>query len=85
MLDLAFIDADKVGYPDYYEEILARTRPGGLVVIDNVLASGRLVDPEEKSEQVAAIRRTNELVAGDERVDSAMVAIADGLMFARKR
>ena len=85
VLDLAFIDADKEAYPDYYEEVLARTRPGGLVVIDNVLASGRLLDPDEKSEQVEAIRRTNELVAGDERVDSAMVAIADGLMFARKR
>jgi caffeoyl-CoA O-methyltransferase len=84
-LDLAFIDADKEGYPAYYEAVLARTRSGGLIVIDNVLAAGRVVAPDETSEQVEAIRATNELVAADERVDSAMVAIADGLMLARKR
>jgi caffeoyl-CoA O-methyltransferase len=85
VFDLGFIDADKQTYPDYYEEILARTRPGGLIVVDNVLGAGRILDPEETSEQVEAIRATNELIAADERVDSAMVGIADGLMLARKR
>jgi caffeoyl-CoA O-methyltransferase len=83
--DLAFIDADKENYPAYYELVLARTRPGGLIVVDNVLAAGRVVDPDNDQEQVRAIHQTNELIAADERVDAAMVAIADGLMLARKR
>jgi caffeoyl-CoA O-methyltransferase len=83
--DLAFIDADKESYPAYYEQVLARTKPGGLIVVDNVLAAGRVIDPDNDQGQVRAIRETNELIAGDERVDSAMVAIADGLMLARKR
>jgi caffeoyl-CoA O-methyltransferase len=83
--DLAFIDADKESYPAYYEQILARTKRGGLIVVDNVLAAGRVIDPDNDQEQVRAIRETNELIAADERVDCAMVAIADGLMLARKR
>ncbi len=83
--DLAFIDADKENYPAYYEQVLQRTKPGGLIIVDNVLAAGRLIDPENDQPQVMAIRETNELIAGDERVDCAMVAIADGLMLARKR
>ena len=83
--DLGFIDADKEGYPAYYELVLARTRPGGLIVVDNVLAAGRVTDPGNDQEQVIAIRETNDLIAADDRVDSAMVAIADGLMLARKR
>ncbi len=91
VFDFAFIDADKTGYPDYYEELLARTRAGGLICIDNVLAGGRIADPDADSlddfsrESIAAIERTNELVAADERVDTAMVSIADGLMLARKQ
>ena len=54
-------------------------------MIDNVLGAGRVIEPDERSEQVEAIRATNDLVAADERVDTAMVAIADGLMLARKR
>jgi caffeoyl-CoA O-methyltransferase len=83
--DLAFIDADKENYPAYYEQVLARTKPGGLIVVDNVLAAGRVIDPDNDQEQVRAIRETNDLIAADERVDCAMVAIADGLMLARKR
>ena len=85
VFDLGFIDADKENYPAYYEAVLARTKPGGLIVVDNVLAAGRVTDPDNDQEQVRAIRETNELIAADERVDSAMVAIADGLMLARKR
>ena len=85
VFDLGFIDADKETYPAYYEQVLARTRPGGVIVVDNVLAAGRVIDPLNDQEQVVAIRATNDLIAADERVDAAMVGIADGLMLARKR
>jgi caffeoyl-CoA O-methyltransferase len=88
VFDFAFIDADKPGYPEYYELVLARTRPGGLIMVDNVLCDGRVVGDRGDgggAEQVEAIRRTNETIAGDERVDAAMVAVADGIVLARKR
>lgn len=85
MLDLGFIDADKSGYPVYYEEILRRLRPGGLVLVDNVLWMGRVADPQAEDEQTRAIRAFNELVAGDERVDRVMLPISDGLTIVRKR
>jgi caffeoyl-CoA O-methyltransferase len=84
-LDLAFIDADKPGYPVYYEEILKRLRPGGLVLVDNVLWMGRVADPEVDDEQTRAIRSFNDFVAGDDRVDRVMLAISDGLTILRKR
>ncbi len=84
-VDLAFIDADKPGYPDYYEALLARLRPGGVILIDNVLWHGAVVDPEDQSELTQAIRSFNDLVAADERVDRVMLPIADGLTIARKR
>jgi caffeoyl-CoA O-methyltransferase len=86
--DFAFIDADKAGYPEYYELVLPRIRGGGLIVVDNVLSDGRVVesgDDGTRPEQVAAIRALNDTIAADERVDTAMVAIADGLMLALKR
>jgi caffeoyl-CoA O-methyltransferase len=85
LFDFAFIDADKTGYPDYYKEVLPRTRLGGLIVVDNVLQGGDVVREDADGESVQAIRRLNEAIAADERVDTAMVAIADGLMIARKR
>lgn len=85
MLDLGFIDADKSGYPVYYEEILRRLRPGGLVLVDNVLWMGRVADPRAEDEQTRAIRAFNDLVAGDERVDRVMLPISDGLTIVRKR
>lgn len=89
VFDLAFIDADKTGYPDYYEECLGRLRPGGVIMLDNVLSAGRVVDPsgpdEESAPSVRAITELNERIRDDERVDLAMVAIADGLTIARKR
>jgi len=84
-LDLAFIDADKVSYIDYYEEILARMGPGGLILVDNVLWSGAVVDPAVNDANTAAIRRFNDHVAADRRVDSVMLPISDGLTFARKK
>ena len=87
--DLAFIDADKANYPAYYEEVLTRVRPGGLVLVDNVLGAGRILrigelDPKA-ARSVGAIRELNERIRDDERVDVAMVGIADGLTLARKR
>jgi caffeoyl-CoA O-methyltransferase len=84
-LDLAFIDADKPGYPVYYEEILARLRPGGVILADNVLWMGRVADPAIDDPQTQAIRSFNDLVANDERVDKVMLPISDGLTIARKR
>jgi caffeoyl-CoA O-methyltransferase len=85
LFDFAFIDADKPGYPDYYEELLPRMRSGGLVVVDNVLQGGDVVRDDADGDSVTAIRRLNDTITADDRVDTAMVAIADGLMFARKR
>lgn len=84
-LDLAFIDADKVSYIDYYEEILTRLRPGGLVLVDNVLWGGAVANPEVSEANTVAIRRFNDHVAADRRVDSVMLPISDGLTFARKK
>ena len=81
--DFAFIDADKVSYPEYYELVLARMRPGGLIVVDNVLAGGAIVEPD--GEQSAATAELNDLIAKDERVDVSMIGIADGLTLALKR
>jgi caffeoyl-CoA O-methyltransferase len=83
--DLAFIDADKPGYTVYYEEILRRLRPGGLILADNVLWSGAVVDPEARDASTLAIRTFNDLVAADERVDRVMIPLSDGLTLARKR
>jgi caffeoyl-CoA O-methyltransferase len=83
--DIAFIDADKPGYDDYYEQCLARLRPGGLVLLDNVLLSGRVLDPPDDDESARAIAALNDKLAADERVDLAMLGIADGITIARKR
>ena len=85
LFDLAFIDADKLGYPAYYEEILKRLRPNGLILVDNVLWGGRVIDPGAADPDTQAIRAFNDRLAGDERVDVVMVGIADGLTLARKR
>jgi len=84
-LDLAFIDADKPSYVDYYEELLPRLRPGGVVLVDNVLWMGNVARPEADDAQTVAIRRFNDHVTADRRVDSVMLPIADGLTLARKR
>jgi caffeoyl-CoA O-methyltransferase len=85
VFDLAFIDADKPGYPVYYEEILARTRPNGVILVDNVLWSGNVAKPEMDDGNTSAIRAFNDLVASDGRVESVILPIADGLTFIRKR
>ena len=83
--DLAFIDADKPAYIDYYEELMVRLRPGGLILVDNVLWSGRVADPAADDEQTRAIRAFNDRVASDARGDCVMLPISDGLTLVRKR
>jgi caffeoyl-CoA O-methyltransferase len=83
--DLAFIDADKLSYDAYYERALELVRAGGLIAIDNVLWSGRVADPADREESTEVIRALNAKIAVDERVDVAMVPIADGLTLARVR
>ena len=82
--DLAFIDADKTGYDRYYERCLDLLRPGGLVLIDNVLWGGAVIDPDDDSEDTAAIRALNAKLKDDARVDACMVPVGDGLTLARK-
>src|SRR5215216_2909921 len=81
--DFAFIDADKAGYPDYYELVLARMRPGGLVLLDNMLQGGRVVSPDTESTRV--IDALNRRIHDDDRVDMAMTIGSDGLTFVRVR
>ncbi len=83
--DLAFIDADKPAYPVYYEEIVTRLRPNGVILVDNTLQGGRIVDPEANDDSVVAMRAFNDLVASDDRVESALLTLGDGLTLLRKR
>ena len=83
--DFAFIDADKGGYLDYYERLLALLRPGGLVAVDNTLWDGAVADPADRSPDTVALREFNARLHADERVDLSLVPIGDGLTLARKR
>jgi caffeoyl-CoA O-methyltransferase len=83
MFDYVFLDADKPAYPDYYEEIVPRLLPGGLLLIDNVLLRGEVTDPQDERERI--MDGLNDRVTSDERVDSVMVLVADGLTFVRRR
>ena len=83
--DFAFIDADKTSYSDYFAEILPRTRPGGLILFDNVLWGGGVVDVTNTREGTQAIRALNDQIRDDPRIESVMLAVSDGLTIARKR
>jgi predicted O-methyltransferase YrrM len=83
--DFVFIDADKRNYDNYYERSLRLVRPGGLIVIDNVLWSGRVAEPQERDPRTVAIREFNAKLHTDERIDLSIIPIADGLTLARKR
>jgi len=83
--DLAFIDADKPGYIDYYEQIVPRLRPNGVILVDNVLFGGGVIDPTITDPSTQGIRDFNDHVIADERVDCVMLAIGDGLTFIRRR
>lgn len=84
-IDLAFVDADKTGYRAYYDELLPRLRPNGLLVFDNVLWMGQVIDPTDSSEDTAAIRALNDFLLHDERVDTVMLPVSDGITLVRKR
>jgi caffeoyl-CoA O-methyltransferase len=84
-IDLAFIDADKPSYPAYYEELLARLRPNGVILVDNVLWSGAVVNRDANDDNTTAIRAFNDMVAADDRVEAVMLPIADGLTLCRKK
>jgi caffeoyl-CoA O-methyltransferase len=83
--DFAFIDADKVGYLDYYEEVLRLLRPGGLTMIDNVLRAGQVLEPDDGDEGGVVVRELNRRIAADDRVAAAMLGVADGITLALKR
>jgi caffeoyl-CoA O-methyltransferase len=84
VIDLAFIDADKPGYPAYWAEIVPRVRPGGAILVDNVLRGGRVLDPGDDAAD-SAIVRFNDLVRGDDRVELVILPIGDGVTLARRR
>ncbi len=82
-LDFAFIDADKVGYPIYWDELVPRMRPGGVVAVDNTLRDGRVLAPQNADDR--AIAAFNDEILSDVRVDVVMLPIADGVTLARVR
>ncbi|MFI6770918.1 O-methyltransferase [Streptomyces sp. NPDC050355] len=83
-IDLAYLDADKGGYIAYWEELVPRLRPGGLIVADNVLYHGEVADPAATGSALA-IRAFNDHVSADRRMESVLLTVADGLTLARKR
>jgi predicted O-methyltransferase YrrM len=84
-VDLAFVDADKESYPTYYEELVRRLRPGGVLVLDNVLLGGRVFDDAEQGERVTAMRAVNDRAVADDRVDAVMLPLRDGVTVVRRR
>ena len=83
--DFAFVDAAKREYPDYHERVIQLLRPGGVVAYDNVLWGGAVIDESETDPDTVGVRRLNERLAIDERVEVSMIPIGDGLTLARKR
>ncbi len=84
-VDLAFVDADKQGYVAYHEELVPRLRRGGLLLVDNTLWAGRVVDAAADDDDTVAIRGYNDHAAADDRVDTVLVPVADGLTLCRRR
>ena len=84
-LDFAFVDADKAGYDAYYNALLPRLRPGGLIAFDNMLWGGDVIDPENKDDDTRAIRALNDRLTSDQRVDNVLLTIGDGVHLCRKR
>lgn len=82
-IDFCFIDADKETYPLYYKEVLQRTRPGGLILLDNMFKSGKVLAPSDSESR--AIASLNETIASDERVDNVLLTVRDGIQLVRKR
>ena len=83
--DFAFVDADKTGYDGYYEQLLRLVRPGGLIVFDNTLWGGRVLDEDSDDEDTRAIQALNAKLSSDERITLCLVPLADGVTLARRR
>lgn len=83
--DMAFVDADKPSYLAYYDELLVRLRPNGVMLFDNVLWSGKVADASASDESTVALRALNDRIAKDARVEAVMIGVADGLTLVRKR
>ena len=83
--DMAFIDADKSNYRNYYEEILPRLRQNGVILFDNVLWMGRVIDASDTSDDTVALRQLNAFLKQDDRVEVVMLPVADGLTLVRKK
>ncbi len=84
-IDLAFIDADKPNYKAYYEELLPHVRHNGVILVDNTLWGGAVIDPKADDDNVRAIREFNDYVAADDRVEGSILTIGDGLTLLRKK
>jgi caffeoyl-CoA O-methyltransferase len=82
--DLAFIDADKTGYVTYWDAVVPRIRPGGVILVDNTLSHGAVVDPTDTGASVQGIRDFNDHASADDRVELVLLPIGDGLTLARK-
>lgn len=85
VFDLAFLDADKTSHPMYYEEVLGRLRPDGVILVDNSFWFGTVLGNDTPDEETAAIRDFNDMVTADHRVESVILTIGDGLTLIRKR
>ena len=83
--DVAFIDADKIAYPQYWAEVVPRVRSGGVIMVDNTFSHGRVLDAGNDNPSVIAVRAMNDQAAADERVELIMLPIGDGLTVALKR
>ena len=83
-LDLVFIDADKINYPNYYDLVIDKMAIGGLILGDNVLWSGKVANPEKNDKDTLAIREFNQKIQNDSRVENVLIPVRDGLMVARK-
>lgn len=83
--DMAFIDADKANTAEYFERCLELVRPGGLILVDNVLRGGAVIDPENDEPETQILRKLNESAPNDDRIDAVLLPICDGILLARKR
>ncbi|NBV07579.1 MAG: O-methyltransferase [Flavobacteriia bacterium] len=83
--DLVFIDADKKNYLNYYDLVIEHMNPGGIILADNILWSGKVIDEAAQDRETVLLRKYNELIQADERVENILLPIRDGIMVARKK
>jgi predicted O-methyltransferase YrrM len=82
--DMVFIDADKESYSDYFDLVIDNMKIGGIIIADNVLWSGKVVDPNEKDHETMGLNNFNKKIVNDKRVDHQLLPVRDGLMIARR-